>query len=244
MRFFKALAFILILAVASVTMSGCDAGEIMDVISKVATGVQEAIPKIKEVIDTVSNVLPKNNNTANNNTANNNTTEQTAANNANVKITSAGDDEDVTPAANQTAPAAAAPTAPAATGLTAKIASSIKALLGSTSFRGSDVDGGNLACAKVVSTALKNAGVLSKVSLNCDGVVADLKAVGWKAVRVPPYQDGDVVTWKTSRGPGRHIGIIVKNGSSFQAISNSSSQRTPRTTSVTYLPITQVLRKV
>ncbi|MDD3147253.1 MAG: hypothetical protein PHD82_08125 [Candidatus Riflebacteria bacterium] len=247
MRFFRALSFVLLLAVVSITMTGCDANSIMDVITKVAEGVQQAIPKIKEVIDTVSNAFPQNTDTATNNTATNTGGEQNAANNANVTITSAGDDEDVTGATNTNqaaAPAAAAAAAPASSATQARIASNIRSLLGSTRFRGADVDGGNLACAQVVSTALRNAGVLSRVSLNCDQVVNDLKAVGWRRVSVPPYQEGDVVTWTTSRGPGRHIGIIVKNGSSFQAISNSSSERTPRVHSITYMPITQVLRKV
>lgn len=235
----------MLLAVVSVTMSGCDASKIMDVITKVAEGVQQAVPKIKEVIDTVKNVIPTNTDTATNNTATNNTnTEQNAANNANVNITSAGDDEDIGNNTTTNNVTATNPAATTSTAAQARIGSSIRSLLGSTSFRGSDVDGGNLACAKVVSTALQSAGVLSRVSLNCDQVVSDLRAVGWRAVNVPPYQEGDVVTWTTSRGPGRHIGIIVKNGSSFQAISNSSSERTPRIHSITYMPITQVLRKV
>ncbi len=105
-------------------------------------------------------------------------------------------------------------------------------------------DGGNLGCAQVVTTALKAAGVLSKIQLNCDNTVADLKAAGWQKVNVPPYADGDVLTWTTSRGPGRHIGIIVKNGNSFQAMSNSSSRRCPRFHDINYMPITQVLRKI
>ena len=248
MRFFNASLFLVMLLAVSITMTGCDASKILDTISKVASAVQTAIPKVKEVVDTISSALPNNTNTADNTantTATNNTTEQTNANNANVKITSAGDDEDIGTTNNTTAnTAAAAATNTGSTASQARIASSIRSLVGSTSFRGADVDGGNLACAKVVSTALKNAGVLSRVSLNCDQVVNDLKAVGWQRVNVPPYQEGDVVTWTTSRGPGRHIGIIVKNGSSFQAISNSSSERTPRVHSITYMPITQVLRKV
>ncbi|HNX75118.1 MAG TPA: hypothetical protein PLM07_01840 [Candidatus Rifleibacterium sp.] len=247
MRYFKVISFSLILLVISITMSGCDASKILDTITKVASAVTEAMPKIKEVVNTVTNAIPKNTDAADNTTpaTNNTATEQNAANNANVKITSAGDDEEVGNTANPgTTAQPAAATGAASTATQARIASSIRGLLGSTSFRGADVDGGNLACAKVVSTALKNAGVLSRVSLNCDGVVADLRAVGWQRVNVPPYQEGDVVTWTTSRGPGRHIGIIVKNGSSFQAISNSSSERTPRVNSITYMPITQVLRKV
>jgi len=244
MRFFKALTFIVLMGLVSVSMTGCDASKIIDVISKVAEGVQKAIPAVKEVMNTVTNALPQNTDTAtnNNNTATTNN-EQTASNNANVTITSAGDDEDVgnTTTTNN---ATANPTNSTSTAQQTRIASSIRSLLGSTSFRGADVDGGNLACAKVVSTALKNAGVLSRVQLNCDAVVTDLKAVGWQRVNVPPYQEGDVVTWTTSRGPGRHIGIIVKQGNTFQAISNSSSERTPRVHSINYMPITQVLRKV
>ncbi|NCB37774.1 MAG: hypothetical protein EOM80_03310 [Erysipelotrichia bacterium] len=243
MRKYRSFA-VFVLLLASLTMTGCDASKIIDVISNVAKGVSEAIPKIKEVIDTVSNAIPQNTDTATDNTANTGT-EENAGNNANVTITNPGDDEEIAAApANTTAQTTAAATATGGNvALKSRIAGCIKNLVNSTSFRGSDVDGGNLACAKVVSTALKSAGVLSRVSLNCDGVVADLKAVGWKKVSVPPYQEGDVVTWTTSRGPGRHIGIIVKQGSTYKAISNSSSQRTPRVHEINYMPITQVLRK-
>jgi len=227
------------LLVSSFFMTGCDVAQIMDVVGKIATGVQQAMPAIKGVVDAFGGVasgtaqVPAANAPAAN--------EQAAANTANV-VTIDPNAENV--GAANAAAAGTNQAAAAGTALGAQVSSSIRALVGSTSFRGADVDGGNLACAKVVSTALKNAGALSRVSLNCDQVVADLRAAGWKTVQVPPYQDGDVVTWTTSRGPGRHIGIIVKNGSSFQAISNSSSERTPRATAVNYLPITQVLRKV
>lgn len=238
---FKRISVFVLLAAALMT-TGCDVSKILDVITKVAGAVTQAVPKIKEVVDTVTNAVPKNTDTATDNTTTTNN-EQNAANNANVTITNPGDNEEVTNNAtnNNTA---AANTAGAATAAQARISSSIRNLVGSTSFRGADVDGGNLACAKVVSTALRNAGALDSVSLNCDQVVTDLKAKGWRSVSVPPYQDGDVVTWTTSRGPGRHIGIIVKEGSSYQAISNSSSERKPRMHSITYMPITQVLRKV
>lgn len=242
MRKFKLFA-VSILLVSAMFSTGCDVAKIMDVVTKVAEGVKKAAPAITEAVNAVKNVLPANtNNTAADNTNNNTANEQTATNDANVTITNPGDQEEVgndATAADTTAGNTTAPTAGQS-----RISSSIRDLLGSTSFRGADVDGGNLACAKVVSTALKNAGVLSRVSLNCDGVVSDLRAVGWQRVSVPPYQDGDVVTWTTSRGPGRHIGIIVKEGNSFMAISNSSSQRTPRIHDINYMPITQVLRKV
>jgi cell wall-associated NlpC family hydrolase len=244
MRRFNLPALFLLL-VFSVFTTGCDVAKIMDVVTKVAEGISKAAPAIQDAVKTISEALPTNtNNTTNaDDTAAANNGEQ-PANNANVTITNPGDQEEVS--ANTTN-AAATNAAAARTGSTAvqsRIASSIKGLLNSKSFRGADVDGGNLACAKVVSTALKNAGVLSRVSINCDAVVNDLKAVGWRRVNVPPYQEGDVVTWTTSRGPGRHIGIIVKQGSTFQAISNSSELRTPRVHAINYMPVTQVLRKV
>jgi cell wall-associated NlpC family hydrolase len=224
---------VLMLVITSIFMVGCDAAKIMETITKVAEGIQQAAPAIKQVVDTVSNVA----NSINNNTTTNNNNNEGANNGANVAINNAGDQEDIGGGNNNAGSGTA-------TAQQAAIGRAIRSLLGSTSFRGADVDGGNLACAKVVSTALKNAGALDRVSLNCDAVVSDLRAKGWQRVSVPPYQEGDVVTWTTSRGPGRHIGIIVKEGSSFKAISNSSSQRTPRVHDINYMPITQVLRKV
>lgn len=224
---------VLMLVITSIFMVGCDAAKIMETITKVAEGIQQAAPAIKQVVDTVSNVA----NSVNNNTTTNNNNNEGANNGANVAINNAGDQEDIGGGNNNASTGTA-------TAQQAAIGRAIRSLLGSTSFRGADVDGGNLACAKVVSTALKNAGALDRVSLNCDAVVSDLRAKGWQRVSVPPYQEGDVVTWTTSRGPGRHIGIIVKEGSSFKAISNSSSQRTPRVHDINYMPITQVLRKV
>ncbi len=226
---------VLMLLVSSIFMVGCDASKIMETITKVADGIQQAIPKIKEVVDTVSNVV----NTVQGvtNTANNNTGEQNNNNAAGTTVATANDQEDI-------GTGTAANNNGSLTAQQAAIGRAIRGLVGSTRFRGPEVDGGNLACAQVVSTALVQAGALPRVQLNCDSVVADLRAQGWQRVNVPPYQEGDVVTWTTSRGPGRHIGIIVKEGSSYVAISNSSSQRTPRKHSINYMPITQVLRKV
>lgn len=240
MRKFKRFS-VLMLIVSSLFMTGCDASKILEVIGNVAKGIQEAIPKVKEVIDTVAGAVNTvtDTTTANNN---NNNAEQANNNNANVAINTAGDEEDL--GGNASNNAASPATSGTATAQQAAIGRAIRGLVGSTSFRGREVDGGNLACAQVVSTALRNAGALDRVSLNCDTVVSDLRARGWQRVSVPPYQEGDVVTWTTSRGPGRHIGIIVQDGSSYAAISNSSSQRTPRKHAINYLPITQVLRKV
>lgn len=144
------------------------------------------------------------------------------------------------------------PSTPAVTGsLQKRIVASAKALVGSTAFRTADVSGGRLACAKVVTTALKNAGAISQVHLNCRSTVSDLKSRGWKEVSVPPWAEGDVLTWKTYdytgdgvKDPDTHIGIIVKEGNSYKAMNNSSSLRTPRITDPYCIgPISRVLRK-
>ena len=127
-----------------------------------------------------------------------------------------------------------------------KIVKCAENYIGSTRFRGAEVDYGNLACAQFVSTALKDAGVVSQVRLGVSGVVSDLKGRGWKEVSVPPFKAGDVITWRTydANGDGvkdndSHIGIIGDDG---QAISNSSSLKMPRRHSVYYQPISRVLR--
>lgn len=133
-----------------------------------------------------------------------------------------------------------------------RIVKAAAALIGSKKFRGADVDYGNKACAKVVSTALKNAGATNKVVLNVRSLVSDLKARSWKEVSVPPFQDGDVITWKTYdytgdgvKDPDTHVGIMVKQGNNYMAMNNSSRLRTPRYSDPYDVgPITRVLRKV
>lgn len=229
---------VFLLFVAALLIAGCDAGNVSDTVNKVASDTSRQIPKVKEVVDTLSNAIPQNIDTV---TGTNSEAGETIANNANVTVTNPGDDEEVS-GIKQNNLVADSPTS-ASSGIVGRITSSIRALLGSTNFRGADVDGGNLACAKVVTTALKNAGVLSRIQINCDNAVADLKAKGWVKVTAPPYKEGDVITWTRNRGPGRHIGIIVKEGSTYQAISNNSDERTPRIHDINYSPITQVLRK-
>ncbi|MBU1107498.1 MAG: SH3 domain-containing protein [Candidatus Riflebacteria bacterium] len=149
----------------------------------------------------------------------------------------------------QTAPAST----PVASGsLQKRIVAAARNLIGSTQFRTADVDYGNLACAKVVTTALKNAGALSRVQLNVRSTVADLKSAGWKEVKVPPFAEGDVITWKTYdytgdgvKDPDTHVGIIVKEGNSYKAMNNSSSLRKPRLSDPYSIgPVCRVLRKV
>ncbi len=147
----------------------------------------------------------------------------------------------------------AGPVASAAGGsLQSNIVRSARALVGSTNFRGSDVAGGRLACAKVVTTALKNAGALDKVHLNCRSTISDLRSHGWQEVNVPPFQEGDVITWKTYDYTGdgvkdddTHIGIICKEGNSFKAMNNSSRLRMPRMMDPFAIqPVSRVMRKV
>ncbi|OGK08820.1 MAG: hypothetical protein A2W80_01570 [Candidatus Riflebacteria bacterium GWC2_50_8] len=84
MRQFRRYA-VLMLLVASFFMTGCDAQQILDVIGKIANGVQQAMPAIKNVVDTFGQVANNDNNApADNTAAANNNNEQAAANNANV----------------------------------------------------------------------------------------------------------------------------------------------------------------
>lgn len=111
--------------------------------------------------------------------------------------------------------------------------------------------GGSLGCAQVVTTALMSAGVKTGIQLGVLATVPKLKALGWKEVRVPPYQAGDVITWKTYDRTGdgvkdndTHIGIIMTSGNNAQAMSNSSTRKVPSLHSATYSPVCRVLRKV
>ncbi|MBI3039437.1 SH3 domain-containing protein, partial [bacterium] len=133
-----------------------------------------------------------------------------------------------------------------------RIVAAAQALVGMTNFPYAPAtNGGRLGCAQVVSTALKNAGALSRISLSVLGLMADLKAIGWKLVSAPPFSAGDVITWSTydrtgdgRKDPDTHVGIIMASGNSVQAMSNSSSRRMPRLNSPFYQPISHVLRKV
>ena len=134
----------------------------------------------------------------------------------------------------------------------ARIAAEARKLVGSTKFRGREVDYGNLACAQVVSTALVRAGAMDKVVLNVRSIVKELHSKGWKEVSVPPFMEGDVITWMTydytgdgKKDPDTHVGIMVKEGNSFKAMNNSSRLRTPRMTDPYAIgPVTRVMRKV
>jgi len=107
--------------------------------------------------------------------------------------------------------------------------------VGSDAFRGSEVDGGNLACAQVVSTILMRAGYLDKPNLSTARTVKLLKSLGWK-VHGSNYKPkaGDVVVWNRTRKTANdghvklgypHIGVAINE---HEAVSNSSKQKMPR----------------
>lgn len=142
--------------------------------------------------------------------------------------------------------------APPTGDLQTRIVNAAQALVGMRNFPYDPLtEGGVLGCAQVVSTALKNAGVMSKIVLNCSGVMNDLKSKGWQYVQVPPYRAGDVVTWKTYDATGdgvmdddSHIGIAVESGNNVQVMNNSSSQKMPRLCAANAMTLSHVLRKV
>ncbi|PIQ77641.1 hypothetical protein COV82_03425 [Candidatus Peregrinibacteria bacterium CG11_big_fil_rev_8_21_14_0_20_46_8] len=107
------------------------------------------------------------------------------------------------------------------------------AVVGSTSFRGPEVDGGNLACAQVVSSILRDAGILKRPHLAVSKTVDELNQSGWEEHPGPP-QPGDIVVWNRTTKKSAdgnvalghaHIGIVVGDN---LALSNSSLKRQPR----------------
>ncbi|HNS09659.1 MAG TPA: hypothetical protein PKN29_08150 [Candidatus Ozemobacteraceae bacterium] len=107
MKILKKFSVIMML-LGAIFMTGCDASQIIDVISKVAEGVQKAIPAIKEVINTVSNAVSSTNNDTADNTATQNTTNTAQEtdkkeNDASVVVINPTDDEEVSDQATATA---------------------------------------------------------------------------------------------------------------------------------------------
>ena len=60
---------VIMLLVSSVFMTGCDATQIVDMIGKIAQGVQQAMPAIKNVVDTFKNIFGNDDKAADNNQA-------------------------------------------------------------------------------------------------------------------------------------------------------------------------------
>ncbi len=92
MRNFQRFSLLMLLG-SSLFLTGCDASKILDIISKVAEGVQKAIPAIKEVVNTVQQALPQQDNTQTTTTPA--STENTAQNDAAVVVTNPGDQEEI-----------------------------------------------------------------------------------------------------------------------------------------------------
>lgn len=105
-------------------------------------------------------------------------------------------------------------------------------------------ENGNLGCANVVTKCLKDAGVINWINLGVYPTADRLKREGWKKVRPPPFQAGDVVIWGPPPG-GRHghIGIAMSNGNNVQVMNNSSSQRKPILSSAMNRAVDYVMRK-
>lgn len=109
---------VIMLLLGAIFMTGCDASQIIDVISKVAEGVQKAIPAIKEVINTVSNAVSSTNNNTADNTATQNTTNTAQEtdkkeNDASVVVINPTDDEEVSEQATATSTATSTQTSTA-----------------------------------------------------------------------------------------------------------------------------------
>lgn len=142
------------------------------------------------------------------------------------------------------------PTSGGGTATTQRIEQEARKLVGSTDFRGPETQGGAVACAQVVSTALKNAGVLSQTYLDCWDLRDKLKSLGWVSVPISgTLKQGDVIFWSTSnwdgvgdKDPDTHVGIIVNEGDSTQAISNSTKLCTPRIHDPYFQDVSTVLR--
>jgi flagellum-specific peptidoglycan hydrolase FlgJ len=94
---------VLLLVFSSFFMTGCDINKVLDVVQKVAEGVQQAMPAIKDAVNTIQQAFPQDNKAAadDNQPANTAAPEQNTGNNANVTITTPGDQEDL--AGNTTA---------------------------------------------------------------------------------------------------------------------------------------------
>lgn len=82
----------LCMVVWSVFLTGCDAGKLVEIIQKVVTGIEKALPAIKEVANTIQNIADGTN-TATNTPGQ--ATDQVANNGAGVTIPTAGDQENI-----------------------------------------------------------------------------------------------------------------------------------------------------
>ncbi len=118
-------------------------------------------------------------------------------------------------------------------------------------FRTPDVAGGNLACAKVATTILQEAGANDKVILSVGATKRYLMKNGWKKAKKPP-KPGDVIIWAPTKGytkdengvsvanGHRHIGVALD---AERCVSNSSSKKMPKEHNIfTRRPVEDILR--
>lgn len=100
-------------------------------------------------------------------------------------------------------------------------------------FRTPEVLDGWLACAKVVTTILKEAGLIDNVYINVEKTVAKLKEQGWYESKTGGV--GSVVVWgKTPTYSHLHIGIVVAEN---KAVNNSSYTKKPIVSNVDERPV-------
>ncbi len=121
-------------------------------------------------------------------------------------------------------------------------------------FRTPDVQGGNLACAKVVTTILREAGFMERIINDVEGTVEELTRLGW-TISDDKAEPGDVIVWAPMIKPVKgsindggpeyamgheHIGIAIGPNT---AVSNSSKDRMPRIGSIyTRRPVQYILK--
>ncbi len=112
--------------------------------------------------------------------------------------------------------------------LRTRIVDAAYSVVESIEFRGSEVRGGSLACAQVVSRVLSkyvNPPVLDKEYLGVGGTMNALEEKGWIARSGWDADPGDIIIWNPLPSGHKHIGISLGNG---RAMSNSSRKKYPR----------------
>lgn len=100
-------------------------------------------------------------------------------------------------------------------------------------FKTEEVKDGWLACAKVVTTILHDAGMIDKIYINVENTVEALKSQGW--LKTSLASPGNIVVWdRTEDYPYLHIGIVT--GQNI-AINNSSYLKMPVESKIDERPV-------
>ena len=104
-------------------------------------------------------------------------------------------------------------------------------------FRTPEVLDGWLACAKVVTTILKEAGLIDNIYINVEKTIVKLKEQGWYESKTGGI--GSIVVWdKTPTYSHLHIGIVVAEN---KAVNNSSYEKKPIISNVDERPVLMYL---